>query len=392
MSTETISATSLLAAARSLAPELAERRSEIDAKREIPTDIVERLRSIGVYAMGFSAELGGPGLTSPQQMEIVEALSYGDTATGWCAMIGAATGIFAGYLDEQAVAELMPTHDLITAGLIFPAGRAERVPGGYRLTGRWKFGSAITHADLVVGGAFVTADGELDTTANGQPVVRIFFMRRDQVTVFDTWNTTGLRGSGSNDYAVDDLFIPAHHSLVFSEPKSGTGKLAEPEALVRIMPGVPLGTARAALDHVRNLAEHKVVAATRQKWADNYRAQYILGECEMEYIVARAAVVETLENLWDALDDGHFVELTPDARVGITLARTHAFRAARRIISRLCELVGTDSIYKPSPLDIWLRDVNTMATHIIAHDQIIQSAGAFLLGGKPVFPRVLGLG
>ncbi|HEX6499714.1 MAG TPA: acyl-CoA dehydrogenase family protein [Micromonosporaceae bacterium] len=391
MTTEAITAASLLAAVRSMAPELAERRSEIDASREIPRDIVERLRSIGVYRMGFSAELGGPGLTSLEQMEIVEAISYGDAATGWCAMIGAATGIFAGYLDKQAVAELMPTPDLITAGLIFPAGRAERVPGGYRLTGRWKFGSAITHADLVVGGAFVTSGGELETTGDGQPVARLFFMRRDQVTVFDTWDTTGLRGSGSNDYAVEDLFIPEHHSFVFSEPKSGTGKLAEPEALVRIMPGVPLGLARAALDYVRSVAEHKVIAATRQRWADNYRAQYILGECEMEYVVARAAVVETLKNLWDALDRNHFVEMTPDARIGVTLARTHSFRAAQRIVSRLCELVGTESIYKPSPLDIWLRDVNTMARHIIANDQIIQSAGAFVLGGRPEFPLVLGL-
>ncbi|WP_330182272.1 acyl-CoA dehydrogenase family protein [Nocardia sp. NBC_01503] len=392
MSTAIISATSLLESARSIAPELSERRSEIDANREIPRDIVERLRSMGIYSMGFSAELGGPGLTSLEQMEVVEALSYGDTATGWCAMIGSATGIYAGYLDDQAIAELMPTLDLITAGLIFPAGRAVRVPGGFRLSGRWKFGSAVTHSDLVIGGAFVIADGELETTAAGGPVVRIFVMRRDQVTLFDTWDTTGLRGSGSNDYAVDDLFVPEHHSFSFGERKSGTGKLAEPEALARIMPGVPLGSARAALDYVRCMAEGKMVPATGERWADNYRAQYILGECEMEYIVARGAVVETVASLWNRLDHNRFGELPPDARISTALARTNSFRASRRIISRLCELVGTESIYKPNPLDIWLRDVNTMATHIIAHDAVIQSAGAFLLGGKPQFPFVLGLG
>ncbi|WP_378734047.1 acyl-CoA dehydrogenase family protein [Nocardia brasiliensis] len=392
MNKETLSATTLLAAARSVAPKLAERRSEIDAARRIPDDIVELLRTLGIYRMCFSTEHGGPGLTSLEQLEIVEALSYGDTATGWCAMIGAATGIYAGYLNDQAVAELMPTLDLVTAGLIFPAGRAERVDGGYRLSGRWKFGSAITHADLVIGGAFVLTDGRMETTPAGKPVVRIFFMRRDQVEVFDTWDTMGLRGSGSNDYAVENLFVPERHSFSFSERKSGTGKLAEPEALARIMPGVPLGTARAALDYVRDLAAGKVVAATGQKWADNYRAQYILGECEMEYIVARGAVVETIDTLWNSLDDERFANLSPDARISTALARTHAFRAARRIISRLCELVGTDSIYKPNPLDIWQRDINTMATHIIAHDAVIQSTGAFLLGGQPEFPFVLGLG
>ncbi|WP_378733385.1 hypothetical protein [Nocardia brasiliensis] len=73
------------------------------------------------------------------------------------------------------------------------------------------------------------------------------------------------------------------------------------------------------------------------------------------------------------------------------LTRTHSYRACRRIISRLCELVGTDSVYKPSPLDVWLRDLSTMATHLMAHDQMLQSAGAFLLGGKPEFPLVLGV-
>ncbi|WP_249644210.1 acyl-CoA dehydrogenase family protein [Nocardia sputi] len=392
MTAATISATSLLEAVRSLAPDLAARRSEIDAERKLPVDIVERLREIGVYRMGFSSEIGGPGLTSLEQLEVVEALSYGDTATGWCAMIGAATGIYAGYLDEQAIAELMPSQDLITAGLIFPAGRAERTPGGYQLTGRWKFGSAITHADLVIGGAFVTSGGIPEATADGRPVVRLFFMRRDQVTVFDTWDTTGLRGSGSNDYAVEDLFVPEHYSFAFGERKSCSGKLAEPEALARIMPGVPLGTARAALDYVRGLADGKTVPAAGQKWADNYRAQYLLGECEMEYIVARGAVVNTVEALWDALEGNRFAELPPDTRIATALARTHAFRAALRIVSRLCELVGTDSIYRPDPLDIWLRDMNTMARHIIAHDQVIQSTGAFLMGGRPEFPFVVGLG
>ncbi|MEU2102831.1 acyl-CoA dehydrogenase family protein [Nocardia sp. NPDC019255] len=392
MTAATISATSLLSAVRSLTPDLAARRSEIDAERKLPMDIVERLRDIGVYRMCFSAEIGGPGLTSLEQLEVVEALSYGDTATGWCAMIGAATGIYAGYLDEQAVAELMPTQDLITAGLIFPAGRAERVAGGYRLTGRWKFGSAITHADLVIGGAFVTSGGRMEETAEGGPLVRLFFMRRDQVAVFDTWDTTGLRGSGSNDYAVEDLFVPDRHSFAFSERKSCRGRLSEPEALARIMPGVPLGTARAALDYVRGLADGKIVTATGQKWADNYRAQYLLGECEMEYIVARGAVVNTVAQLWDALEAKRFADLPTDLRIATALARTNAFRAAQRIVTRLCELVGTDSIYRPNPLDIWLRDTNTMARHIIAHDQVIQSTGAFVLGGRPEFPFVVGLG
>ncbi|WP_338766017.1 hypothetical protein V7968_41735 [Nocardia vulneris] len=133
-----------------------------------------------------------------------------------------------------------------------------------------------------------------------------------------------------------------------------------------------------------------MLPGTGQRWADNYRVQYILGECEMDYIVARAAVVESLRTQWEALDHKRFAELPADLRIQTLLTRTHAYRACRRIVARLCELVGTASVYKPSPLDVWLRDTSTMTTHLMAHDQMLQTAGAFLLGGAPEFPLVVG--
>src|SRR4051794_2363078 len=136
----------ILGRARALAPLLRERSEEIERARRLPDDVVELLRATGVFRMGFGRDWGGPELTSAEQTEVVEALAYGDTSAGWCAMIGMDTGLYANFLDRSVAAEMFPSLDMITAGLLFPVGRAEKVAGGYRLSGRWQFGSGITHA------------------------------------------------------------------------------------------------------------------------------------------------------------------------------------------------------------------------------------------------------
>jgi alkylation response protein AidB-like acyl-CoA dehydrogenase len=384
----------ILAAARAAAPELAKRREEIEQARRLPPDIVELVRSTGVFRMGFSAEYGGPDLTSVQQTEVIEALAYGDTATGWCAMIGMDTGIYAGYLERSAAQEIMPHIDMITAGLIFPAGKARRVEGGYRLSGRWGFGSGITHADLVIAGAFIVdADGKPENGPNGVPATRVFFLTPDQVTIEDTWYTTGLRGSGSNHYNIDDVFVPERRAYSFGKALSRSGPMSMPDAIVRNMPGVPLGTMRAALDYARAEIGRRTVPTTGQPWHDNYRIQRILGECEMEYQGIRNSVYGSLNHQWERLSrpGATLDDLSADERISTMLPRLNAFRVARQVITKLYDLLGTSSIYAPSPMDRWLRDVNTMCTHIVVGDHIIQSAGAHLLGGTPEFPFALGI-
>ncbi|MER5866251.1 hypothetical protein [Kitasatospora sp. NPDC002040] len=170
---------------------------------------MELLRDTGVFRVGFARSRGGPELNSIEQTEVIEALSYGDAAAGWCAMIGSDSGLYAQFLDEPVAKEMFTSLDMVTAGLLFPVGRADRVSGGYRLTGRWPFGSGITHADWVISGAFVHLDGQPEPGANGEPHdSKLFIVPRTDVEVIDTWHTTGLAGSGSCDYAISDLMPP----------------------------------------------------------------------------------------------------------------------------------------------------------------------------------------
>ena len=379
-------ATEILRRARALAPVLRERADEIERARRLPSDVVESLRATGVFRMGFARDWGGPELSSIAQTEVIEALSYGDASAGWCAMIGSDTGLYAAFLDRDAAERMFPVLDLVTAGLLFPSGRADAVAGGYRLTGRWQFGSGVTHADWVVSGAFRYRDGVPEPGPGGVGHGSILLMvPRSDVEVLDTWHTTGLAGSGSCDYTITDLFVPRVHTLLFSEVRGGTGVLAQPEVHMRNMPGVPLGVARAALDHAREAA----VAAGR---SDDYRTQIILADCEADFAATRHAVYGALRRQHEVLASGGTLDdLTALERAALPLSRRHAFRTARSIVARLYDLSQTSAIYRPSPLDRWLRDTTTMCQHIVAQDRILQTAGAHLLGARPSFPLALGV-
>ncbi|WP_280268430.1 acyl-CoA dehydrogenase [Nocardia wallacei] len=380
----TAEAAEILARAQSVAPLLRERAEEIEHLRRLPGDVVELLRDTGVFRMGFGRHWGGPELTSIEQTEVIAALAYGDASAGWCAMIGSDTGLYASFLAEPVARQMFPSLDMVTAGLLFPVGHAEIVPGGYRLTGRWQFGSGITHADWVVSGAFLFRDGEPAPGPDGTPHdSRLMMVPRKQVQVIDTWHTTGLSGSGSCDYTITDVFVPAEHTLVFADVHGPAGPLAQPEVHMRNMPGVPLGVARAALDHVR--AE----SASR---ADDYRLQVTLADCEADYHATRCGVYAALRQEWEVLAaGGTMADLSPEQRAALPLSRLHAFRTARSVVTRLYDLRQTAAIYRPSPLDRWLRDTTTMCQHIVAQDRILQSAGAHLTGGTPSFKLCLGL-
>ncbi|MGA5193262.1 acyl-CoA dehydrogenase family protein [Streptomyces exfoliatus] len=381
----------ILARARAAAPVLAARAEEIEEARQLPDDIVRLLRSTGVFGMAFPASWGGPVLTPVQQTEVIEALAMGDASAAWCAMVGMDSGLFAGFMAEPAARELFPDLDLITAGAIPPKGRAERVLGGYRVTGEWQFGSGITHCDRVIAGVLVYADGEPEANplpVGGRAHWRIVVARPEQFEISDTWYTTGLAGSGSRDYRAKDLFVPEEHTFSFANPVVPSPS-AVPDSILRTMPGVPLGVARAALDYVREMAKKRVDRPTRQAWPQNYRVQMAIAQCEADLLVARHGVYGTLRHNWELLQAG--AEVGPDEQVAAALARVNAFRAARTIVSALFDLVTTAAIYKPSPLDRWLRDLNAMCQHATVQDQILQSAGAILLGGKPQNPLALGL-
>ncbi|WP_035860946.1 acyl-CoA dehydrogenase family protein [Kitasatospora cheerisanensis] len=389
-----LDAAEILRRARELAPVLRKRAPEIEANRTLPADVVELLRATGVFRIGHSARTGGPCLTSLEQTEIIEAIAYGDSSAGWCAGIGAMGGAITNFLLPDAVRALYPSPDLITAGALVPAGRAERVPGGYRLSGHWPFGSGVRHADLVTSGAFVYQDGE-PWSAPDSPHDHDsmqFFVPGSAVEPIDNWDTTGLCGTGSCDYTMTDVFVPEGHTFTFFEPRVEPNPMAWSDSFMRALPGVPLGITRAALDHAREVATTRYDGMAGRSWSDSWRVQTEIARCEAEFNAAREGVYGSLRRQWEVLSAGGSLDdLSTVERGAVPLAGLHAVHVARDVVSRLYDLLQTWSINRDSPMDRWLRDTAVLSQGQIGHDVVLESVGAYLLGRRPKVRIGLGL-
>jgi alkylation response protein AidB-like acyl-CoA dehydrogenase len=342
-----------------------------------------------MFRLAMPRSWGGPELTSMQQVEVIEALSRGDASAGWCAMIGCDSGIYSGYLDDEVARAMYPRLDMVQAGWVYAAGRAERVDGGYRVSGDWMFGSGITHCDWLAAGCIVSQGADPVLDERGMPLWRIMIARPQEFEILDTWHVTGLRGSGSHDYRCRDLFVPEERSFSLLEPPRREGVLwRRGDSLLRKMAGVPLGIARDAIDTVSDLLREKVDRLSGVAYRDVPRVQTVVAEAESLYGGARAYVLDSLARLWDVLERGD----EPDAsvRAHVWLARTTAFQHARRVVQELYDAVGASAIYaRKSPLDRQLRDIQTICQHVVAQKKSWEPVGQLLLGGATGAPSLL---
>jgi alkylation response protein AidB-like acyl-CoA dehydrogenase len=380
-----LSSEAILSNARKLAPQVAARAEEIAKLRRLPADLVDELKHAGVFRMPMPAAWGGPEMSPRAQNEVVEVLSAADPSVGWCVMIGSDAGFYASFLEEAAARAIYPELDLVTAGLLNPAGRALRVPGGYRVSGRWAFGSGSTHADVIVGGCLVFDGEQPELTASGLPNMRVMLAPAAAFQVLDTWYTTGLAGSGSHDYVTEDLFVPAEHSFSLLEPAR------RPEPLYRFngmffinMHGVALGLARRAIDELRQLAEKKMQFPELVLMRNVPRVRGALARAEGMLGAARAYTYETLDRVWEALNrEGR---LSHELRLHVSLSRVNAFQTARDVAQLMLDTAGSSGIYASSPLDRLLRDAITVRTHVAVQERLMEQVAVLVVGEEPSVP------
>jgi alkylation response protein AidB-like acyl-CoA dehydrogenase len=382
----TLTAAEIVRNARALAAAIRPRSDEIERARRLPHDVVQMMRDAGVFRMNMPRSWGGPEMTPMQQNEVIEELSRADASVGWCAMIGSDSGLYSAYLDQGVAREMFPRVDMIMAGLVYPVGRAERVPGGYRVTGRWSFGSGCTHCDWLAAGCLVY-DGGRPLMADGDlPEWRIVIAPPSSYRIHETWATTGLGGTGSHDYEARDLFVPAERTFTFRDESRRPGPLyRRPDAFLRKMPGIPLGVARAAIDYVIGTARKKFDMPAMVPYGEVPRVQAAVAEAEARLGAARAYVLESLAVHWARLEAGE--EPTAHERSAVMLARMNAFQASRDVVSRMYDTVGGTAVYSDkTPLDRCLRDVTTMCQHTMGQGKVREWVGRLLLTGKSDAP------
>src|SRR4051794_33350328 len=213
----------IVAAAMRLAPAVRAARDEAEQMRQTPPALAAEITRAGIYQMYLPRSMGGAETPPLTAFRVVEELSKADGSVGWCAMIATALSMNVGRLPAEVGRELAGTPaDYRGAGSARPGGRAWEVPGGYRVKGRWNFASGIQNARWLYC-TCVMMDGETpQLSPTGGPVLRAVWVPREQVTIVDTWSVMGMRGTGSQDFTVEDVFVPARRSCLSEAPPAET--------------------------------------------------------------------------------------------------------------------------------------------------------------------------
>lgn len=382
-----MSVSDIYANARGLGAYFREKSAEIDEARRLPADVVARVREAGMFRLAMPKDWGGPELSTMEQVEVIEEVSRANASVGWCVMIGCDSGFVVGYLDDGVARKLFPRLDMATAGNFFPTGRAERVGGGYKVNGQWTFGSGITHADFAMSTCIILENGAPVMNA-GVPVSRRMVAPASAYEIVDNWYTTGMRGTGSNDFRATDLFVPEEHSYSVFEPAKRDGTLwRRPTTFIPKFSGVPLGAARAMIDLVTEMMQSKVELPGGRPYKNLPRIQSVIADAEMILGAARSYVFSAMEREWKRIE--HREVPTDKERADAWLSRVNVAQSAREVIRMLYDAVGGSAIYlKKSPLDLALRDAETWCQHLAVQRRTLEWVGGLLLksDGPPPFP------
>src|SRR3954469_25507439 len=301
-----------------LADRAAHFAAEAERDRRLPAQLVTEMADAGVFRMCVPRAAGGLEEHPTVLGETVEALARGDGAAGWCAAINATSGLLVGYVPEEAAREVYAEPRTVAGGVFAPLGRAKPVDGGFTVTGRWPFASGCTHCDWLMGGCLV--EGE------DPPAPRLMLAHADEVQIHDTWDSIGLRGTGSHDIEMSDVFVPAERSASIGvERPVAQGRLYGFPVfglLALAIGAVGLGIARGALDDVVALAGRRTPTGSRRTMGERASVQAEVAAAEARLRAARSFLLSAIDEAWAAASEGGQVPV--EQRTGLRLAATHA--------------------------------------------------------------------
>jgi alkylation response protein AidB-like acyl-CoA dehydrogenase len=371
-----------LDAARGLFELLDGTAAKAEADRRLPRDTVDALKAARAFRMPMPAAWGGPELPIADMLLILEELAYADGSAGWCAMIGCDSGFYAAKLEDAVAREVFDDLDLVTAGQTSPSGQAAPEGDGWRITGRWSFGSGCTHADRIVGGAFLLdADGGRVTEPDGMPAWRTFVLPIDEVTIHETWDPMGLAGTGSHDYSVDGAWVPHELGMRPLDPPLREGAIyALPWSFIVKGAAIPIGLARRALDELETIAPGKLVFPEFAFLGDLDHLHDRLARSRALIASSKAMIHDVVGAAWDEIE--RTGELQQEGRADLRLGMVHCATACRTAVAHVIDTATTAGIKRGSAIDRAHRDIVTASQHLVVNDRVYGMVGRVLMG-KP---------
>jgi alkylation response protein AidB-like acyl-CoA dehydrogenase len=373
-----------LETAQKLAPLIRSSAPETDALRELPRPLFEAMADAGLFRLALPRTLGGFEMDLPSYIQVIEELGRADASTAWVTNQVSIFATYAARMETAAARAIwIDTPRSVVANTPQANAQAIVVPGGYRVTGRQGFSTGSRHASWLAAHATVTEQGRprLD---DGQPEMRYCFVPRAEAQILDTWQVRGMRGTGTNHFAVDDVFVPEDRTV-----KSVTAPLVEQGPLYRLPrtlvfasgdAAVALGTARSCLAAFMELATTKTPRAMDALLRDQPMIQSEVGRAEARLRSGLAFLREAVREIWDAVVANGAVTL--EQRAVLRLATTDGIRTAVSIVDMVYNMAGATAAYESSPIQRHFQDVHVMSQHLQARLAHYELVGRHWLGLK----------
>lgn len=364
----------ILEALRHLAPLIQEQRDAFDKLRRLPDEVFDALADAGLFCLWLPKAVGGPELSLFDFMRVIEAASAIDGSVGWLIANGGGMSRAGGYVGRAVARDWFADPRGFLAAATGAIGTATPVKGGYRVTGRWPFGSGAHHASRFM---VLAAEGP------GAPTL-CCYAGHEVVTIIDNWHVLGLRGTGSCDFELRDVFVPDAHVHRFLDLTPSDPGLIYQLPAGSIFPwsisAVPLGIARGAIEAFIEQASPKSPGASASL-RDREAVQATVGRAEAMHRAARAGLVEAMTELVAAMDTGGDRLVT--ARAMFRVAPSYATETAINIIDMLAASAGSASIFETCPIERAVRDVRAAAKHVALAPGNYVVAGRVGLGLDP---------
>ena len=380
-----VSVQHLIDQARHWSVRLPEHSREFEQNRRLPVEIASQFAQAGFFHMLVPHEYGGFEVHPRTLIEVIKIIASGDGSAGWNVMIGATTGLLSASLPENFAREIYGTHPgSLTVGVTATLGKADKVDGGYRVTGRWPFASGCQNADWICGGSFIFENSEQLFNDKGTPDIHLMLFKASEVQIEDTWYVAGLRGTGSHHFNVKEQFVPEGRTVILG----GRARIKRPlyqfpmlGLLALGVSAVSLGIGYHALEAFKDLAGVKKPTGSRKTLIERHSVQADVARSIADLRSAESFIKEVIDEAWLVAESGE--RLSTEIKANLRLAAINATHKSVAAVDRLYQAGGGTSVYEDSPLQQCFRDVHVTTQHIMVATPVYEVAGRVALGLSP---------
>jgi alkylation response protein AidB-like acyl-CoA dehydrogenase len=374
----------LVERARALQPLIIREADEIERTRRLTPAVTSALVDNGLYRALLPRNFGGAEAPLDVFMQMQEEIAKADASTAWCLGQCSVCAMTAAYLAPDAANEIFNTAPGILAwGAI--AHEVTVVPGGYIANARWDFASGSRQASWL--GAHVRvveADRTPRKKPDGSPEIRTILFPVTSATMYDVWDVIGLKGTGTDSYSVDNLFIPEKFAALRDDPaalreKGPLYKLSTNMVFSMGFAATALGVARATLDAAIELARGKTPQGLKAM-RENNSVQGLIGRTEASLRAARAYLYATADEVWRDLACGD--PITEEHRVALRIASTWTIHQSASVVDTAYHMAGATAVFAANKFERRFRDIHAIAQQIQARDTHYEDAGKAILSAN----------